>query len=153
MNYNILTLLLIVIILDGIENELSYRQRHSQFKRDFQKVFYLENEKGWYDFDLVTKTNNVVSFHFIFIFICTLLIVQRFYPQNVIPIFARCYDSLDRLKAEQIYKRMQEFKMAKCPGGVFSCPNGIPSSTIESGQQWDSPNIWPPLEHVSLINP
>lgn len=29
--------------------------------------------------------------------------------------------------------------------GVLNFPGGIPTSLIESGEQWDFPNAWPPL--------
>ena len=30
-------------------------------------------------------------------------------------------------------------------------PGGIPTSEIQSGQQWDFPNCWPPLEHMIVV--
>ena len=27
---------------------------------------------------------------------------------------------------------------------------GIPTTLIQSGQQWDFPNVWPPLEHMII---
>ena len=31
---------------------------------------------------------------------------------------------------------------------VLDFAGGIPTSLINSGQQWDYPNVWPPLQHV-----
>lgn len=28
---------------------------------------------------------------------------------------------------------------------------GVPTSLIESGQQWDYPNAWPPLQHMWIV--
>ena len=27
-------------------------------------------------------------------------------------------------------------------------PGGVPTSLVKSGQQWDFPNCWPPIEHI-----
>ena len=32
--------------------------------------------------------------------------------------------------------------------GAIKCKGGIPTSFEDSGQQWDFPNAWPPLQHI-----
>ena len=32
--------------------------------------------------------------------------------------------------------------------GAIHCKGGIPTSMQESGQQWDFPNAWPPLQQL-----
>ncbi|MEQ2158030.1 hypothetical protein GOODEAATRI_008009, partial [Goodea atripinnis] len=34
--------------------------------------------------------------------------------------------------------------------GALNFPNGVPTSLRESGQQWDYPNAWPPLQHMLI---
>lgn len=34
--------------------------------------------------------------------------------------------------------------------GALHYPNGVPTSLRESGQQWDYPNAWPPLQHMLI---
>lgn len=34
--------------------------------------------------------------------------------------------------------------------GALQYPGGIPASLKESGQQWDYPNAWPPLQHMLI---
>ena len=29
-------------------------------------------------------------------------------------------------------------------------PGGVPTSLVKSGQQWDFPNCWPPIEHIMV---
>ena len=31
---------------------------------------------------------------------------------------------------------------------AIKCKGGVPTSFEESGQQWDFPNAWPPLQHI-----
>ena len=28
---------------------------------------------------------------------------------------------------------------------------GLPTSLVHSGQQWDFPNVWPPMEHMAIM--
>jgi alpha,alpha-trehalase len=32
--------------------------------------------------------------------------------------------------------------------GAIRCKGGVPTSMNESGQQWDFPNAWPPLQQI-----
>lgn len=34
--------------------------------------------------------------------------------------------------------------------GALQFPNGVPTSLRQSGQQWDYPNAWPPLQHMLI---
>ncbi|CDQ99298.1 unnamed protein product [Oncorhynchus mykiss] len=34
--------------------------------------------------------------------------------------------------------------------GGLAFPNGVPTSLVDSGQQWDYPNAWPPLQHILI---
>lgn len=34
--------------------------------------------------------------------------------------------------------------------GVLDYPSGIPTSTVDSDQQWDFPNAWSPLQDVVI---
>lgn len=75
----------------------------------------------------------------------------------MVPIFTRCYDTLDELKVEKMYDRMKKF-------GAFDFNSGIPTSLHKNTQQqWDAPNrldkkristhiefSWPPLEHMII---
>ena len=35
--------------------------------------------------------------------------------------------------------------------GALNYPGGIPTTLNNSGQQWDFPNVWPPLEHMIIV--
>lgn len=34
--------------------------------------------------------------------------------------------------------------------GGLNYANGVPTSLSQSGQQWDMPNAWPPLQHMLI---
>ena len=65
----------------------------------------------------------------------------RFFPSAAAPLFAGCYQSLDTFRPLQTYAY---FKRST----ALSFPSGIPTSLKASGQQWDLPNGWPPLQHI-----
>jgi len=46
-------------------------------------------------------------------------------------------------QSERIFRTMET-------AGVFKEPGGIPTSMINSHQQWDYPNGWPPLNHMII---
>ncbi|XP_051726389.1 trehalase [Ctenopharyngodon idella] len=82
-------------------------------------------ERGaWFDFSLVNETRHL-----------------SFYPSNLAPLWARCYSKLEMGDQAVQYLRAS---------GGLDYPNGVPTSLSESGQQWDMPNAWPPLQHMII---
>uniref|UniRef100_A0A8C9YIA9 Trehalase n=1 Tax=Sander lucioperca TaxID=283035 RepID=A0A8C9YIA9_SANLU len=65
----------------------------------------------------------------------------EFYPSNLAPVWAQCYS-----RPEMAEKAVQYLKGS----GALQFPNGVPTSLRESGQQWDYPNAWPPLQHMLI---
>ncbi|KAI6184315.1 Trehalase [Aphelenchoides bicaudatus] len=99
-----------------------YRLRLGRFRAVFQKVFYVHNESGWFDYNWKTQQHNF-----------------EFYPSIATPLFTRCYHLMNHAQVENIFQKMDEL-------GAFKFTGGIPTSMIEnSGQQWDFPNGWSPL--------
>ncbi|XP_047449604.1 trehalase [Mugil cephalus] len=82
-------------------------------------------ERGaWFDYSLVTQSKRF-----------------EFYPSNLAPIWAQCYSG-----PEFEEKAVQYLKGS----GALQFPNGVPTSLNDSGQQWDYPNAWPPLQHMLI---
>ena len=68
---------------------------------------------------------------------------KSFYPSNLFPLWAECYNPDDRMMiAESAVDYLKD-------SGAIYCKGGVPTSLDESaGQQWDFPNAWPPLQHI-----
>lgn len=96
-----------------------------QMKESIKNVLYDETEGMWFDYNVKKGTLN-----------------KDFYPSNLSPLYTKCFHKdLDMNRTVNILASKKE---------VFDQPGGIPSSTQESGQQWDFPNVWPPLVELTV---
>ncbi|XP_051579738.1 trehalase-like isoform X2 [Myxocyprinus asiaticus] len=111
-------------ILGNEHQAVKYEQALSARIKAVESLLW-DTEKGaWFDFSLVTKTRHLA-----------------FYPSNLAPIWAHCYSRPGM--ADQAVQYLRD-------SGGLDYPNGIPTSLSESGQQWDMPNAWPPLQHMII---
>ncbi|ETN76215.1 alpha,alpha-trehalase, partial [Necator americanus] len=98
-----------------------------KFRGQFQKLFYVERSKGWYDYNLRTKRHNT-----------------DFFSSIAVPLFTQCYEPLSIIKSDDLYDKMEEM-------GAFNFGGGVPTSLQKhSSQQWDYPNGWAPLNHMII---
>jgi alpha,alpha-trehalase len=57
----------------------------------------------------------------------------------------RCYDPSKR---EHIIERVLEYiKETK----IDDYPGGVPTTLVASGEQWDWPNVWAPMQHMLIV--
>ena len=67
---------------------------------------------------------------------------KHFYPSNLFPLWAECYDNQNK---DKLAKSAVNYLRKT---GAIRCKGGVPTSLEDSGQQWDFPNAWPPLQHI-----
>ncbi|CAH1780168.1 unnamed protein product [Owenia fusiformis] len=101
----------------------------SDRKRMMQTLFWNEEEGIWFDFDLDKKEN---------------LPTDYFYASSFAPLYFKCYDedSIPNLE-ERIINYVKKHNLTSYPGG-------IPVSNQYTGQQWDYPNAWAPMQHMII---
>eukprot|EP00096_Caligus_rogercresseyi_P005944 TRINITY_DN2202_c0_g1_i1.p1 TRINITY_DN2202_c0_g1~~TRINITY_DN2202_c0_g1_i1.p1 ORF type:complete len:610 (-),score=156.36 TRINITY_DN2202_c0_g1_i1:484-2313(-) len=92
-------------------------------------VLYDEEEKIWFDYNLKHKRPR-----------------KHYFLSNIAPIWAECYPpdvspSMAGSNAIDYLKRV----------GALKFRGGIPTSLFNTGQQWDFPNAWPPLQHMLVV--
>lgn len=93
-----------------------------------QTVLY-DNEHGiWFDFDIEMQKRRKV-----------------FYASNFAPLWTECYD----VKKSKEYGKRAVLYLKN--SGIVDYAGGIPTSLIKSGEQWDFPNAWPPLQEVVIM--
>lgn len=74
-----------------------------RFRDQFEKTFYVDDAKGWYDYNFKTQRHNT-----------------DFYASIAVPLFTQCYEPLSLAKSDDLYAKMEEM-------GVFSYKGGIPT--------------------------
>ncbi|KAK7883019.1 hypothetical protein WMY93_029193 [Mugilogobius chulae] len=109
--------------LGSNETAEMYEQAAQNRTRAIDAVLWDEQQGAWFDYDLLTGSTRL-----------------DFYPSNLAPLWAQCYSQEKALRAVQYLKG----------SGALQFPNGVPTSLKESGQQWDYPNAWPPLQHMLI---
>ncbi|XP_015742880.1 trehalase isoform X2 [Python bivittatus] len=78
----------------------------------------------WLDYNLLRQRHN-----------------RAFYPSNLSPLWAEC--GVDLPRVERVLRYLEE-------SSALSYANGLPTSLIRTGQQWDFPNAWAPLQHMVI---
>jgi len=94
---------------------------------DIDELFWNEQHGLWCDFDL--PKNEVLSEYY----------ASVFFPIWIFSTYA----------AQPSANLGRAFEKVKSLGVLNYC-GGLPTSLIESGQQWDFPNVWPPLQHIAV---
>lgn len=105
------------------KNALFWSAKYKYWQKAIQKVLWDETDGIWYDYDWLEQRPR-----------------RFFFPSNVAPLWAAILDEDDTKKFS---KRALNYLKEK---EVLDFPGGIPTSLINSGEQWDYPNAWPPLQ-------
>lgn len=105
---------------------LLYEARYLQAKMLMKQMHWNETDGVWYDYDLEQHRH-----------------VDAYYISNALPLFAHCYDDQNETVPLRVYEYMKAI-------GAFNSTKGIPTSFIQSDQQWDSVNSWPPMVHMII---
>ncbi|XP_007934648.1 trehalase [Orycteropus afer afer] len=101
-----------------------YRNLRAQ-RLDALKAMLWDEEKGvWFDYDLENAKKN-----------------PEFYPSNLTPLWAGCFS--DPAVADKALKYLEDSQ-------ILNYKYGIPTSLRNTGQQWDFPNAWAPLQDLVI---
>ena len=102
-----------------------FSKKAASLKEAIKAVLWSDKDQMWYDYDLENDK-----------------LRKYFYPSNLFPLWAESYDIKEKdemAKTAVAYLRKT---------GAIRCKGGVPTSMDDSGQQWDFPNAWPPLQHI-----
>ncbi|XP_065159309.1 trehalase-like [Atheta coriaria] len=95
-----------------------------EFKRVLKDVFFNKDDGIWYDFDKTLKKHR-----------------KEFYVSNLSPLWVHA-EHLD-FNPDKLIKKLHD-------DGVFEYEGGTPASLKRTGEQWDLPNAWPPLQAIAV---
>ena len=100
-----------------------YNQIHKILNDSISQVFWHEKDGIWYDYDF---QNGVAR--------------ANFTPSNFVPLWTGS-GTPEQNESAVDYLLKQNLQCF---------PGGVPTTFENSGQQWDFPNCWPPLEHIMV---
>lgn len=66
---------------------------------------------------------------------------ERWYPSNFFPFWAGAFEELSTDQVATIIANLSD---------ILSYPGGVPVSIYNTGQQWDFPNGWAPLQYMMI---
>lgn len=115
-------------ILGNEDKAEYYYQKSKEWMEAVQTVLWHEEVGSWLDYDMI---NNVKR--------------DYFYPSNLAPLWTGCYNTTE---TEKISKLVIKYLHNK---HIMSNPGGIPTTLSHTGEQWDYPNAWPPLQHIMVM--
>ncbi|XP_043253468.1 trehalase-like isoform X1 [Colletes gigas] len=114
----------------GIESKaVYYRKRADEWKRAVTAVLWHDEVGAWLDYDILNDIKR-----------------DYFYPTNILPLWTFCYD-LDK-REEYVAKVLKYLEKNQ----IMLNPGGIPATREHSGEQWDYPNAWPPLQYFVIMS-
>ncbi|CAG7834099.1 unnamed protein product [Allacma fusca] len=97
----------------------------SEWLHNINSVLWNDTRGCWFDYD-VQKGE----------------LKTEFYPSNIFPLWANVTIGNDK---KYTASRVVEYLHSS---GALRFPGGIPTSMEHSGEQWDFPNGWAPLQHL-----
>nr|Q8MMG9.1 RecName: Full=Trehalase; AltName: Full=Alpha,alpha-trehalase; AltName: Full=Alpha,alpha-trehalose glucohydrolase; Flags: Precursor [Pimpla hypochondriaca]CAD31109.1 trehalase [Pimpla hypochondriaca] len=102
-----------------------YKDIATSYQQAIDDVLWSESEGVWLDFDLRNSQHR-----------------NYFFPTNVAPLYTQSFDS----SKAQIYGQRAAAYLTR--NGILDYMGGTPASLFPTGEQWDLPNAWPPLQSI-----
>uniref|UniRef100_A0AB38ZEW6 Trehalase n=1 Tax=Oncocephalus sp. TaxID=2944721 RepID=A0AB38ZEW6_9HEMI len=115
-------------LLNKTKEAESYAKISNEWMEAVNEVLWHPVAGAWLDYDLINNKKR-----------------DYFYPSNLAPLWTNCYPKDKRqYYVESTLKYLEKSQVLVNLGG-------IPSSLEHSGEQWDYPNAWPPLQHIVIM--
>ncbi|XP_046649837.1 trehalase-like [Daphnia pulicaria] len=116
-------------LLGDEEKSQFYLDKFIKWKEAIQMVLWNEEEGVWLDYDMLNSRSR-----------------NYFYASNISPLWAECWDPISPQNSSVINRVLDYLDRSQATKLV----GGIPTSMESSGQQWDYPNGWAPLQHLMV---
>nr|QWX20096.1 trehalase 2 [Henosepilachna vigintioctopunctata] len=114
-------------LLNNKEKAEFYYEKAKELMDAVTAVFWHEEVGVWLDYDI---SNNMKR--------------DYFYPTNLSPFLAGCYNKTESSKITKLVMKYLHNKH------IMNYPGGIPTTMKHTGEQWDYPNAWPPLQYMMI---
>ncbi|XP_024938586.1 trehalase isoform X2 [Cephus cinctus] len=111
--------------LGNIAKSRYYEDIAKEYQVAIDNVLWNEEKGIWLDYDIKNKKQRDI-----------------FYPTNLTPLYTKSYDiSRSREYADKMVNYLNSI-------GIIDYMGGTPTSLDPTGEQWDYPNAWPPLQSI-----
>nr|AGL34007.2 membrane-bound trehalase [Apolygus lucorum] len=114
--------------LKNTDKAIQYGILAAEWLEAVENVLWHEEVGAWLDYDLINQMKR-----------------DYFYPSNLAPLWTGCYDPAR--KAYYLGHLMEYLRRSK----VMVNEGALPTTLEHSGEQWDYPNAWPPLQHMVIM--
>ncbi|XP_052509218.1 trehalase [Budorcas taxicolor] len=101
-----------------------YRNLRAERMAALKDVLWDEDKGAWFDYDLENEKKNL-----------------EIYPSNFAPLWAGCFSDSDDV--DKALKYLEDSR-------ILTYQYGIPTSLQKTGQQWDFPKAWAPLQDLVI---
>lgn len=96
-----------------------------KYREAIDAILWNEEDGIWYDYNIRHQKPRAI-----------------FYPTNLTPLYTMSYNwALSPVYGHRAVRYLQN-------NGITDYAGGTPASLDKSGQQWDFPNAWPPLQSI-----
>lgn len=102
-----------------------YECKAQEIQQAIDAVLWNEEAGAWLDYDMI---NNKPRNYFV--------------PTNLSPLWMNCYNASD---SQHIADRVLHYITTN---GLDNYPGGVPNTLEDTGEQWDFPNVWPPMQYI-----
>lgn len=107
-----------------------YERKAREIYAAVQDVLWDDEAGVWLDYDLINDKRR-----------------NYFVPTNLAPLWTNCFDQAD---SAQLSKKVLKYIQLN---GLDKFIGGVPNTLTFTGQQWDSPNVWPPMQvHYNVLS-
>lgn len=115
-------------LLNDSEKASDYKNKAQTWLETVTNVLWHEEVGSWLDYDMSNSMKR-----------------DYFYMSNLVPLFTGCYDKNNQDKIVPLVLNYLKNK------NIMIYPGGVPTSFEHTGEQWDYPNAWPPLQHMLIV--
>ncbi|KAF4530533.1 hypothetical protein B566_EDAN016032 [Ephemera danica] len=114
-------------ILNDHNKTGEYKEIAHEWMTAVTEVLWHEEVGAWLDYDILNERKR-----------------DYFHPSNIAPLWTGCYPTNNEQIVNSVMKYLQNTQIMNNYGG-------IPTTLQHSGEQWDYPNAWPPLQHIMIM--
>ncbi|XP_048511996.1 trehalase isoform X2 [Athalia rosae] len=105
-----------------------YLKIADQWRKAVTAVLWHEEVGVWLDYDIANEIER-----------------DYFYPTNIAPLWTFCFDRADA--QHHVSKVMKYLEKTQ----IMINYGGMPSTLEHTGEQWDYPNAWAPLQYIMIV--